>query len=224
MRAKTVIILSIAVAVAACAQSPESIAPVYVSDVPYLSWSCRELREEALRLNSDLATASVQQEEARSSDTVGVLLLGLPVASMSGEDVAPEIARLKGEIDAVGIATTKNNCATKPAVGQATATPTTASLSRQPGDLGKMVFGFELAPYADKDVALSNWAGYKDRYPVLETAEPRALHRKTEDGEQQYVLYGIVGDKISATDICTQIRLNDEYCRVVDSSTHDLTE
>lgn len=96
--------------VAACAKSPESIAPSYISDVPYRSWSCKQLGQEELRLNEALSTASAQQKKARTNDTVGVILIGLPVSSLSGDNIAPEIARLKGELRAVNRAGTLKNC------------------------------------------------------------------------------------------------------------------
>jgi hypothetical protein len=96
--------------VGACAPTPESIQPAYVSEVPYQSWSCQQLGEEMGRLNNALSTASVQQNTARSNDTVGVIFLGLPVASMSGQSIAPQIARYKGEQEAVQRAMIKNSC------------------------------------------------------------------------------------------------------------------
>src|SRR5208337_1297907 len=51
-----------------------SIAPAYVSAVTYTTWSCKDLANESLRLSAALGTASTQQENARTNDTVGVLL------------------------------------------------------------------------------------------------------------------------------------------------------
>lgn len=84
-----------------CAVAPASIQPSYVSEVPYQSYTCTQLGQESQRLDAALATASKQQENARSGDTVGVLLLGLPVSSLSGANIAPEIANLKGQQIAV---------------------------------------------------------------------------------------------------------------------------
>jgi len=81
-----------ALALCACAKSPESISPSYISDVGYQSWTCQQLAGEELRLRDALATASTQQEKARTNDTVGVIFLGLPVSSLSGDNIAPEIA------------------------------------------------------------------------------------------------------------------------------------
>jgi len=94
----------------ACAPTPESIAPAYVSEVPYRSWTCDQLGEENARLNQALATASVQQSNARSNDTVGIILIGLPVGSMSGQSIAPQIALYKGQLEAVHRASIRNSC------------------------------------------------------------------------------------------------------------------
>jgi len=98
------------VGVAACAPTPESIQPAYVSEVPYQSWTCQQLGEELGRLNNALSVASVQQHSARSNDVAGVIFLGLPVGSMSGQSIAPQIARYKGEQEAVNKAMIRNNC------------------------------------------------------------------------------------------------------------------
>ena len=95
---------------AGCAEAPSAIAPQYVSSVPYLDMTCRQLGDERLRLADRLVAASEQQDNARTDDTIGVLLIGLPTASMSGGDVAPQIALLKGEAQAVRQAEYRNNC------------------------------------------------------------------------------------------------------------------
>lgn len=94
----------------ACAPTPESIAPAYVSEVPYRSYTCDQLGEEQARLNQALASASVQQNNARSNDTVGIILIGLPVGSMSGQSIAPQIALYKGQLEAVHRASIRNSC------------------------------------------------------------------------------------------------------------------
>jgi hypothetical protein len=111
MRAFTIATSSAALALGACAQSPESIQPAYVSPATYSQWTCPQLAEESGRLQTALSQTSQQQHDARTGDTLGVLFLGLPVSSMSGSNVAPEVARLKGTINAVNEAQTRNNCA-----------------------------------------------------------------------------------------------------------------
>lgn len=102
--------LSLAGLLAACAQAPEAIIPAYVSPVTYSAWSCLQIAEEQARLSSALAVASQQQQQARSNDTATVILFGLPLASMSGSNVAPQIARYKGEQEAVRVAGISRSC------------------------------------------------------------------------------------------------------------------
>lgn len=94
----------------ACAKSPESISASYVSEVGYRSWTCQQLGEEQHRLSAAYAVAAQQQEKARSNDVAGVILIGLPVSSLSGDNIAPEIARLKGEQEAVRKAMIVKKC------------------------------------------------------------------------------------------------------------------
>lgn len=111
MQRITKVVAALAVAAGgACAPTPESIQPAYVSEVPYQSWSCLQLGEEMGRLNNALATASAQQNSARTNDTVGIILIGLPVGSMSGQSIAPQIARYKGEQEAINRAMIRGQC------------------------------------------------------------------------------------------------------------------
>jgi hypothetical protein len=95
---------------AACAKSPASIAPAYISEMPYMNYSCQQLGEEEARLSKAYANAAKQQEAARRGDTVGVIFLGLPTSSLSGDNIAPEIARLKGEQEAIRKAQLNKGC------------------------------------------------------------------------------------------------------------------
>lgn len=104
------LLLLFAVIAAGCAQKPEAIQASYVSPAQYSGWSCPQLAEEAPRVDAALSQAEQQQRKARTGDTVGVLLLGMPTSSMSGEAVGPEVARLKGTRVAIQQAMIRNNC------------------------------------------------------------------------------------------------------------------
>ena len=52
-------------------------------------------------MSTELADASAKQTHARRKDTLGVAIVGVPLASVKGQDIAPEIGRLKGEQDAI---------------------------------------------------------------------------------------------------------------------------
>ncbi len=107
---KVALVLGVALVLAGCAKSPESIAPAYVSAVTYQNWSCAQLSDEGRRLDQALAEASTQQRNARTNDTIGVILLGLPVSSLSGDNIAPQIASLKGQMVAVQQAAGVKRC------------------------------------------------------------------------------------------------------------------
>jgi hypothetical protein len=124
---RNLLAIATALVVSACAKSPESIAPSYVSEVGFQSWNCNQLGEESNRLSAALSRASAQQENARTNDTVGVLLIGLPVSSLSGDNIAPEIARLKGETEAVRKVSINKSCASVPAFGPGNANISTSS-------------------------------------------------------------------------------------------------
>ena len=106
----TSLLLLAAIPLAACAQSPEDISPAYISQSRFEGWSCELLVQEKGHLTTALNSSSAQQQQARDSDIAGIILLGLPVGSLSGGNVAAQIARLKGERNAVERALVENNC------------------------------------------------------------------------------------------------------------------
>lgn len=99
---------------AGCAKAPESIAPSYVSEIPYQSYSCQQLGQERARLQAAYAVAAEAQEGARTGDALGVIFLGIPTSSLSGGNIAPEIANLKGQMVAVDRTIIAKNCQTLP--------------------------------------------------------------------------------------------------------------
>ena len=96
MRRSHFLMLAALAAAGACAKKPEAIAPAYISPTTYTGFSCRQLAAEAARVDAALGSASAAQRKARSNDTAGVILLGLPVSTLSGDNVADQIAQLKG--------------------------------------------------------------------------------------------------------------------------------
>jgi hypothetical protein len=104
-------LVCVAAALAAgCAKSPESIAPAYISPLSYQNFACDQLAEENVRVAAALAQASQQQRDARTNDTVGVIFLGLPVSTLSGGNVADQVARLKGEQQTLGQVAMQKRC------------------------------------------------------------------------------------------------------------------
>lgn len=95
---------------AACAAPPEAIAPSYVSPIAYNGLNCSDLSAEGARVDAALTQASQQQEQAHGNDVVGVLLIGVPVSTLSGTNVAPQVASLKGQQQTIQQAMAQKHC------------------------------------------------------------------------------------------------------------------
>lgn len=107
---KFILLCSVVVLSAACAQKPEDIQPSYVSPTTYEGLTCRQLGQEAARVDAALTRASAAQNTARSNDTAGVILLGLPVSSLSGANQSAQIADLKGRQDVLAQSIIAKKC------------------------------------------------------------------------------------------------------------------
>lgn len=95
---------------AACAKAPEKIAAVAMPDEPYRSMQCAQLQDERHRSSLTLSTLSKQQTDASTGDAVGVLLLGVPTASLTGGDRETELAVEKGKMAAIERAIAAQGC------------------------------------------------------------------------------------------------------------------
>lgn len=95
---------------AACAKSPESIPAAYVSPLSYENLECPQIADERQRIEQALASAEQQQRKARTNDTLGVIFLGVPVSTLSGGNVADQVARLKGEQKTIRQVASQKNC------------------------------------------------------------------------------------------------------------------
>lgn len=100
---------------AGCASAPKDIAPSYVSPTPYLSMSCTQLRQEAEGVSARAVQATGAQEKKASSDkamTAVSLIVFWPAAFFINGDkaTATELARLKGEMQAIEQASKSKNC------------------------------------------------------------------------------------------------------------------
>lgn len=103
-------LLALALILGGCASSPETITASYVSPILYRNLSCDQLAEEGHRLLAAYQVAAAKQNQAVTGDAVGVLLIGLPLSSMTGNNVAPEVAKIKGEHEAVVRAGREKGC------------------------------------------------------------------------------------------------------------------
>lgn len=103
------IIVGLAIGLSACANRPSSIKPSFVSHERFIALECPAIRDRLVSARHDLARYSVLQEQKANNDAVGVFLLGVPFSKMSGDHEA-DVARAKGEIEALETAQIKNRC------------------------------------------------------------------------------------------------------------------
>jgi hypothetical protein len=101
--------------IAGCATESADIAASYVSPMQYQNLSCSQLTQEAQRVSTRVAQVSARQDEKASSDAgamaIGMILFWPALFLLDGdEESASEVARLKGEMDAIEQANIQKNC------------------------------------------------------------------------------------------------------------------
>lgn len=84
-------------ALAACAQSPSSIQPVSYGNA-FAAVSCQKAAADLNAERQNLASLEAKQKGAVAGDAIGVFLIGVPVSSLTGGDVAGHIAASKGKV------------------------------------------------------------------------------------------------------------------------------
>ena len=105
---KTASLVSL-VLVSACASRPESISASYVSHEKYIAGDCTRLATQMTDARAELAKVSAMQDTNANWDAVGVLLVLIPFSKLSG-DHAGDVAKWKGEVEAIDTAQIKNKC------------------------------------------------------------------------------------------------------------------
>ena len=105
---KLLIIASVLV-LSACATRPDSIRASFVSHERFIDLPCNDLAIKLAETRANLAVLSQKQNNKANGDAAGVFLLGIPFSKLTG-DYEGEIARLKGEVEAIETAQIKNKC------------------------------------------------------------------------------------------------------------------
>jgi hypothetical protein len=112
-----------------CANRPESIRASFVSHEKYAYLDCPALESRMTETRKALDATSKMQDEKATGDAVGVFLLGIPFSKLTG-DHEGEVARLKGEVEAIETAQIKAKCIPIPPA--ATPTPPPAASTGTP--------------------------------------------------------------------------------------------
>lgn len=105
----------IAATVAGCASNSREISAAYVSPLAYNGYTCPQLAAEMQRIGTRVQQVSGTVDDRASNDSVamgvGMILFWPALFFMKGDGPeAQELARLKGEYEAVNQAAIRNNC------------------------------------------------------------------------------------------------------------------
>lgn len=108
-------IVGLAISLAACASSADNIEAAYVSPINYQTYTCTQLQQEAERVSQRAIAVSGQQDRRATGDAVatGVALVVFWPALffIRGDSAqASEVARLKGEMEAIEKVSIQKNC------------------------------------------------------------------------------------------------------------------
>lgn len=95
---KHVIALGACALLTACATAPERVAAVAPPAAFAAGRSCPDYRAEQVVLRARLQALSDRQRSTRQTNAWAIALVGLPLASLNGGNVAPQIGQTKGEL------------------------------------------------------------------------------------------------------------------------------
>lgn len=97
-----------------CAPSSEKVSASYVSPMHYQDFSCKQIRMEMTRLSRRVNEVADVQDSHASKDGaamgVGLVLFWPALFFMIGKDKEEELARLKGEYEALESAAIQKEC------------------------------------------------------------------------------------------------------------------
>lgn len=103
-------VVAVAAALCGCAASPESIKPANISTSQYAYLNCVQLAAFRITLTNAYNKVADEQNTARNMDAATILTLGVPVGSMTHENVPYQIWDLKGRIIAVEKLQVRDRC------------------------------------------------------------------------------------------------------------------
>jgi hypothetical protein len=106
---KVIALVGIAAVMAGCATRPESISASYVSHEKYSGKDCTSLSLDLMNARSELSKYSSMQNTKANVDAATVFFVLIPASKLSG-DHAGDVAKWKGEVEAVETALVKANC------------------------------------------------------------------------------------------------------------------
>lgn len=117
-RERAIIISLLGLAVGGCASASSEISSSYVSPLVYQHLTCQQIAAEADRVSRRAAEVAGVQDSNRTSDawtTAAAIVVFWPAAFFVKGDgpTATELARLKGEFEALEKVSIEKNCGTQ---------------------------------------------------------------------------------------------------------------
>ena len=118
MKKITLPVLIAATMVSACASKSSDISASYVSTMQYQSYTCDQIAAEARNVSARASQAMAAQDNKAQGDTtkmaVGMVLFWPTLFFLKGDsESAAEVARLKGEMEALEKANVEKGCGLK---------------------------------------------------------------------------------------------------------------
>ncbi len=100
--------------VSGCASKSQNIQATYVSPLQYQSFTCRQLEQEISRVSRKVSEISGAQDKQATGDAVamgvGLVIFWPALFFLIGDDKKEELARLKGEYDALEQSAIQKDC------------------------------------------------------------------------------------------------------------------
>ena len=109
MKKKFLICSLVLLTISGCANRPESISASYVSHEKYEGLDCQELVTRLVDARSTLSDFSNKQDTKANVDAGSVFIALIPVSAFAG-DYEGDVAKWKGEVEAIETAQIKAGC------------------------------------------------------------------------------------------------------------------
>jgi hypothetical protein len=97
-----------------CSTPPEKISATYVSPVQYQDYNCNQIQQEIARVERKIHEISGQQQKEADKDgaamAIGLVLFWPALFFLAGQDKKDELARLKGEYEALESIAIQKEC------------------------------------------------------------------------------------------------------------------
>jgi len=106
---KIVFLSLIATTLVGCATRPESISASYISHEKYMGSACTQLATKMTDARADLQKFSDVQNSKANVDAATVFFVLIPASKLTG-DSAGDVAKWKGEVEAIDTAQIKTKC------------------------------------------------------------------------------------------------------------------